>query len=675
MRVRQTRGGEKMKLPATLVVQAGRNNRRSFFVSYTNSKGKLVPKGVLTPAAQAFNKQTVADGDPAEIELNATGQIIRCTVPGKPGEPEEVRYAAPPRAAGTYQSNNRGGSNYNRPDQKQGGGAAGFATSGVKVPPATAAYNFVPYEPEAVLPAFQLNERPAWSGKITVRLDALTPLMVSGKQTQTAPGAPTECKFMEIDGKPVISGTSIKGMLRSLVEILSFSRMEPVSRKKLFWRNVNRPNYIDAMRDPANPDRIFGGYLRKHGAQYSLAVTQVSETPDRGKKVPMDEKTGYVPTGHFTYRDKKTKELKLSTAYQFGTVPQGHPVELQNEVITTFNQQMTPNQEGRFKADLLKKDPGHPIFFRPEAGEIAEIGMCRFFRRPYTYSPGTLPYLQDATREPDFTTILFGTTQDKSRRGKVSVSACEVQGKKDEKCQVVLGGPKPTCLAHYLDQTGRKIKTLRTRQGEMPKYDREDMANYNEDSRLRGRKLYWHREKEIPEIPEGISQKVRSNLNPMARGSSAEFTIHVDGLTDLELGCLLMAIELPEGHAHKLGMGKALGFGSVRLEIIEAAVEDTGSRYASLADRLSGSGPSPLSARERESLKQKFKAEVFKNIAARYAPWAKYCEYENLPPIEALRIMMDFANKPDPAKIKNMPLDRFKCNHILQTPQEIVGKK
>ncbi len=50
-------------------------------------------------------------------------------------------------------------------------------------------------------------------------------------------------------------------------------------------------------------------------------------------------------------------------------------------------------------------------------------------------------------------------------------------------------------------------------------------------------------------------------------GTSFSFDLHVTNLSPVELGALLWLLKLREGHYHRLGGGKPLGFGSVRLEI------------------------------------------------------------------------------------------------------------
>ena len=50
-------------------------------------------------------------------------------------------------------------------------------------------------------------------------------------------------------------------------------------------------------------------------------------------------------------------------------------------------------------------------------------------------------------------------------------------------------------------------------------------------------------------------------------GTVFTFDLHVTNLSKVELGALLWLLSLPKDHFHRLGGGKPLGFGSVRLEI------------------------------------------------------------------------------------------------------------
>ena len=59
----------------------------------------------------------------------------------------------------------------------------------------------------------------------------------------------------------------------------------------------------------------------------------------------------------------------------------------------------------------------------------------------------------------------------------------------------------------------------------------------------------------------------RSILGWIRPGARFALDIHVTNLSKVELGALLFLLQLPEGHYHRFGGGKPLGFGSVRLSI------------------------------------------------------------------------------------------------------------
>jgi CRISPR-associated protein (TIGR03986 family) len=86
---------------------------------------------------------------------------------------------------------------------------------------------------------------------------------------------------------PVIPGSSIRGMLRTLVEIVSFSKIERVTDKKQFYRSLGDPalreiyqaNFVENLTDvevPPNPkadgyrSKVHAGFLRKRGNSYVI---------------------------------------------------------------------------------------------------------------------------------------------------------------------------------------------------------------------------------------------------------------------------------------------------------------------------------------------------------------------------------------------------------------------
>ncbi|WP_158558257.1 TIGR03986 family type III CRISPR-associated RAMP protein [Spongiactinospora gelatinilytica] len=84
----------------------------------------------------------------------------------------------------------------------------------------------------------------------------------------------------------------------------------------------------------------------------------------------------------------------------------------------------------------------------------------------------------------------------------------------------------------------------------------------------------------------------RSITGWVAPGTTFRFTIEVRDLDKEELGALAWLLSLPEDHFHRLGLGRPLGFGSVRLDIDPATTElHSGDEYAAYYRSLSGELP------------------------------------------------------------------------------------
>jgi CRISPR-associated protein (TIGR03986 family) len=100
-----------------------------------------------------------------------------------------------------------------------------------------------------------------------------------------------------------------------------------------------------------------------------------------------------------------------------------------------------------------------------------------------------------------------------------------------------------------------------------------------------GRKWYLHAKTQPGQEPwrtrkpnDGLTQK--SIVEPLKAGQSFFFHIDFDNLSNEELGLLLYAIEPDARFHHKIGMGKPLGLGTVKLEIMGLFPIDRPKRYS-----------------------------------------------------------------------------------------------
>jgi len=104
---------------------------------------------------------------------------------------------------------------------------------------------------------------------------------------------------------------------------------------------------------------------------------------------------------------------------------------------------------------------------------------------------------------------------------------------------------------------------------------------------IRGRKFYWHHrngapyiKKEDEENDEVVSER-NVAVRPLKKGNRFKFKVYFNNVTSDELGKLLWVLEIGQNkeHAHKIGMGKPIGLGSVRISVsnihIRKIVRDT----------------------------------------------------------------------------------------------------
>lgn len=161
---------------------------------------------------------------------------------------------------------------------------------------ATAPYNFVEL-PETVRTC-SVNELPdhdkyypeRYTGTITCTLTTATPLYVrcgltpeESKQNLEAKDKP---KFYstQANGEPVIPGSSLRGMMRSLIEIAAQGKVTGVTKDRLVYRSVgdgktsHGKNYHARLMQEIRPREfqtlMRGGYLHFKGGRWSIQPAQ-----------------------------------------------------------------------------------------------------------------------------------------------------------------------------------------------------------------------------------------------------------------------------------------------------------------------------------------------------------------------------------------------------------------
>ncbi len=387
---------------------------------------------------------------------------------------------------------------------------------------ASAPFNFVPL-PEIIIPAvpgsddlpdhdryYANTNKYKNTGFFDVELTTLSPLYIRGPITETqfnndergfyADGKPIpegsspefRCLVKNLPdffytrdpSSPVVPGSSLRGMLRSLLEIVSYSKIKWVTEQNLFFRIFDNKYYTDRMRG-----KVKTGFLVEENGKYFIRVcnmARVSRDKLEGElyqgespnKTPCwrDRPHQHIPVWVELSQDRRlVKEIKFDKkdAYEEGILvitgdisgkkkefvfllPKtvGKKIEIQKSVIDLFhdNDQITGWQQMAFPKDkpknncrnrngmLLRDDylkgEQEPIFFLQEDGEVTFIGRAHMFRLPYENKMADL--IPDHLKDPeksDYSEAIFGfirTDKEIKQNGRI-------KGKQGEKSQAYAG--------------------------------------------------------------------------------------------------------------------------------------------------------------------------------------------------------------------------------------------
>lgn len=501
----------------------------------------------------------------------------------------------------------------------QGGGASPRPKT---TEPASAPYNFVSL-PEAIVPApldqgldwHKMEEKEclrlyrkyvcedgAKSGRIELSLETLTPLFIgSGSSGDTN-------EFFSPTGEPIVPGSTLRGFIKHMVRMVSGGAMRPGAEF------TERHLYSRALADSL-------ASFRDYYKERMVENITVSKKTDDGKTIevaksvskanagfliavqgkyyvcPADKESLKIPRGEEQNRAEIRWHHKEQSADVItGRSPQKKYIYFRISKADWSKERRLPVPESVLKGYREDKSRGRfnllakglkrreavgfthdaeidfcvPCFYMAKDGVVQHFGHGRYYRIPYEKS--IADHVPAALQKDtiDFADAIFGCKA--LWAGRVAFEDAALQGTAKQLAPSrshPLMTPNPTSFQLYLKQTGKEPQ------------------HWDSAAPIRGYKLYWHQKATAdswrdPRSNEGIrgTQKIR----PIAAGAHFSGSIRFKNLRPEELGALLEVFSLGadgEDICFKIGQGKSLGLGSVRLKA-RLLLEDTKEQFAGL---------------------------------------------------------------------------------------------
>lgn len=497
-----------------------------------------------------------------------------------------------------------------------------------------APYHFVPLSQWVYSPdwAHQVSHdhplQDGVDGIIEFDLTNLTPLLVGAGSDRTNEHQPTDVHWArDPQGNPIIPGSSLKGMLRNVLEIASFAKFSETDDPQFSFRDISNADtpYSKTLQE----SELQTGWLKystenkawrftpcQHTVLFSDDIERFTKI-----KIPNDSHLGALEkyqtfqknwSAHTlpfslserTLQGTKGKPVTVACAKLERTAElDGYPVfvgyrpgtkEYQNKRLNfhyLFYCADNESQRWDSKEDTLRisrmfaahneqlvnylkhsayPSMGIPLFVRKhkQTGKILAMGLAKMPRMPYEKSVGDLLFQQqkalNSTSIFDLPGLMFGT---------LSLSGFSLKSRVaigDALCRENKGTATSTPV--ILGQPRASYLNAYLEQSQQQDQVSE-LKGYTTGSKIAGWKRYPAQNAfnaHLPVDPQN-NTNVQSRLELMQPGSRFTGRIVFYNLKPVELGALLWAItptrnEHDIAHfCHGLGHGKSLGAGAVQL--------------------------------------------------------------------------------------------------------------
>ena len=467
-----------------------------------------------------------------------------------------------------------------------------------KPKPIKSPYNFVPLNKQVYIPdwwdkvSHDIPFEDGIDGSIEVTWKNISPLFI---RDASVGNGKFSMHIADQNGtrRYFIPGASLKGMLRSVISILSFGKMEQYENQYFGHRDFDTKlpegrKYAKNMKNikfgwlEKQPDETFVLYPCK-GEYRKIKISEVAELfgDDYSSSGNVWE-TNYrlrdnnTLFPYISFDDDDTEYRLFCTGKMNGKkhellIPEDtqEGIALNDKIIESFLTVYAPTPGFENFVSYLDKGERIPVSFISEKGttNIIAIGMGRMLRYPYKQDINTLVNKEQGNpqKEYDLCETMFGQIDNQdnqdnqnSLKGRVQIGNAMIQGTVSDnellRAGGVLGEPKASFYPLYLKQEANGI-----------------YRTYEDANGIAGRKRYRiHQGGTVVNLPQGKdNSNVITRFRPIPRNQTFKMRINIHNLKPVELGALLLAIKLKQGAFHNIGMAKAYGYGKLISENIE----------------------------------------------------------------------------------------------------------
>ena len=461
----------------------------------------------------------------------------------------------------------------------------------------TAPYNFVPLNEKIFYPPWVSEDilknihdvpfKDGESGVIEVETTAKSPIFIKDSKNRTE-----FCHFTNENGgkEYYIPATSIKGMIRNVLEIMSFSKIridEGKHKKHLSVRDMTDRKNLVGQADGC-------GFLVKNGNSYMIEecvdirtinlrndenykdIKKLETAKDKYTKfgllkeinfTPYNEKSQNRSGQNITIKRAKFDRQGIigilvftgqigNKTHEFIFAKSGNKFALDKRVFENFKSVYFDDEEsidGQFWKKQFNKGMPVPIFYNKDK---TAIGLTQLFKLAYKKTIFEAAKQAGDETKFDLAETIFGTVRGKKAlKGRVYFSHFKstierFEAQKTE--QGIFGTPNPSYYPNYLEQNGSKYITL-----------------MDTTARIRGYKRYpLHYGVEQLNIGNGNKDMV-VEFKPLPANSVFKGKIVFHNLKKVEIGALISAITFHgrSDNMHNIGFAKPYGYGKIDIKL------------------------------------------------------------------------------------------------------------